>query len=660
MYLNQPYRSDGLIDPMIVEDESPVNSLCPSPSNPAAGYPPAAQSYLMQQQSNIMTMQDLAQLYDDLTQFSVKSKERTELIKEETALIKKDTALIKRDIAYLEKTLKELQLGKVLSADVAFSQAAFHAGHFTVIGTRGQPITLFTVPLDFLCHIVPEPAYGQEGYFLVRFRNRETHCIPSRYLSKPAKLLQALSAAAGEPVKTCSNPRKIGDLLAQTLAAVAPRRHLLYRYGWQKFQGSWLFYLCGDKIHCSQLPSEAGDLPQVMALTERDRGATLRSAQQIVKAFQVFPNASLSRILFLWWNASFLYTLLLSGNEASSPLPMGLCLLCQSGRTARCLEMLFRWYGDSTISLGDDLNVFSLRLGQRADQPLLIRDSICCKENETALVQALASGSVPAGNQTDAVLQLRAPVTLLSEGKSPLCCSPTFFTLEITDSDLCAEILPKFPDLISYQQDYFRGLARFVQQNPEQLQALMTREDLYGDSKDDQDFQLSANGIQVLSTLRCVRRFVQAYLTSLAPEKEAEQKIQSLLSGDDRSLLDALEESGTSQDDLTHVFLGIAGRKLRDGSLALVDIHSASDADPAETVYCSDKFYYFTLEAFRAICRDCHATTRTVLNSIAPLLEGTPYCSGSAMTRIPGDRRRTRAYQISRKHFRRPFVRSRI
>lgn len=660
MHLNQPYRSDGLIDPMIVEDESPVNSLCPSPSNPAAGNPPATQGYLMQQQSNVMTMQDLAQLYDDLTQFSVKSKERTELITEETAQVKKDTALIKRDIAYLEKTLKELQLGKVLSADVAFSQAAFHGGHFTVIGTRGQPITLFTVPLDFLCHIVPEPAYGQEGYFLVRFRNRETHCIPSRYLSKPAKLLQALSAAAGEPVKTCSNPRKIGDLLAQTLAAVAPRSPLLYRYGWQKFQGNWLFYLCGDKTHCGQLPSEVDDLPQIIALTEQDRGATLQSAEQIAKAFQVFPNTSLSRILFLWWNASFLYTLLLSGNKAAAPLPMGLCLLCQSGRTVRCLEMLFRWYGDSAISLGDDPKGFLHQLGHRADQPLLIRDSVCCKENETTLLHALASGSVPAGNQTDAVLQLRAPVTLLSEGKSPLCCSPNFFTLEITDSDLCAEILPKFPDLISYQQDYFRGLARFVQQNPEQLQALMSREDLYGDSKDDQDFQLSANGIQVLSTLRRVRNFVQAYLTSLAPEKEVEQKIQPLLSGDDRSLLDALEESGTSLDDLTHVFLGIAGRKLRDGSLALVEIHSASDAAPAETVYCSDKFYYFTLEAFRAICKDCHATTRTVLNSIAPLLEGTPYCSGSAMTRIPGDRRRTRAYQISRKHFRRPFVRSRL
>ena len=493
---------------------------------------------------------------------------------------------------------------------------------------------------------------------MVQFRNRETHCIPSRYLSKPAKLLQALSAAAGEPVKTCSNPRKIGGLLAQTLAAVAPRSPLLYCYGWQKFQGNWLFYLCGNKTHCGQLPSEVDDLPQIIALTEQDRGATLQSAEQIVKAFQVFSNASLSRILFLWWNASFLYTLLLSGNKAAAPLPMGLCLLCQSGRTVRCLETLLRWYGDSAISLGDGPKGFLHQLGQRADQPLLIRDSVCCKENETALVQALASGSVPAGNQTDIVLQLRAPVTLLSEGTSPLSCSPTFFTLEITDSDLCAEILPKFPDLISYQQDYFRGLVRFVQQNPQQLQALMSREELSGDSEDDQGYDLSANGIQVLSTLRRVRNFVQAYLTSLAPEKEVEQKIQPLLSEDDRSLLDALEESGTSQDDLTHVFLGIAGRKMRDGSLALVEIHSASDADPAETVYCSDKFYYFTLEAFRAICRDCHATTRTVLNSIAPLLEGTPYCSGSAMTRIPGDRRRTRAYQISRKHFRRPFVRS--
>lgn len=646
MHFNQPHQPNHLITPMLCEDDLQINSLYPSQSNPIAGYPPAMQGCLMQQPGYTMTGQCYVQPYNNLSLVS--------------ALLKLETAWTKRDIACLEREIKALQLDKARSADEAFSQATFHDGRFTVVGTRGQSITLCPIPLDFLCHILPEPAYGQEGYFLVRFRNRETHCIPGRYLAKPAKLLQALSAAAGESIKTCSNPRKIGGLLAQTLVAAATRIPLLYRYGWQKSQDNWLFYLCGGKTHCGQLPLDADALPQTMALTELDRGATLRSAAQIVKAFQVFQDTSLSQILFLWWNASFLYTLLLSGNEASSPLPMGLCLLCQSGRTARCLEMLFRWYGDSAISLGDDPKGFLHQLGQRADQPLLIRDSICCKENETALVQALASGSVPAGNQTNTVLQLRAPVTLLSEGKSPLCCSPTFFTLEITDQDLCTELLSTFPGLISYQPDYFRGLARFVQQNPEQLQALMTQEDLSGDSEDDQDFQLSANGIQVLSTLRRVRNFVQAYLTSLVPEKEAEQKIQPLLSGDDRSLLDALEESGTSQDDLTHVFLGIAGRKLRDGSLALVDIHSASDADPAETVYCSDKFYYFTLEAFRAICRDCHATTRTVLNSIAPLLEGTPYCSGSAMTRIPGDRRRTRAYQISRKHFRRPFVRTRI
>lgn len=127
--------------------------------------------------------------------------------------------------------------------------------------------------------------------------------------------------------------------------------------------------------------------------------------------------------------------------------------------------------------------------------------------------------------------------------------------------------------------------------------------------------------------------------------------------------MDALEDSSTSQDDLTHVFLGIASRKMVNASLQLVDIRKATDATvqaQPPVVYFNDKFYYFTLEAFRAICRDCHATTRAVLNSIAPLLEGAPYCSGSAMTRIPGDRRRTRAYQISRKHFYRPFVRSQI
>ena len=649
MHFYQPHQPNHLITPMLCEDDLQINSLYPSQSNPTAGYPPAMQGCLMQQPGYTMTGQCYVQPYNNLSLVS--------------ALLKLETAWTKRDIACLEREIKALQLDKARSADEAFSQATFHDGRFTVVGTRGQSITLCPIPLDFLCHILPEPAYGQEGYFLVRFRNRETHCIPGRYLAKPAKLLQALSAAAGESIKTCSNPRKIGGLLAQTLVAAATRIPLLYRYGWQKSQDNWLFYLCGGKTHCGQLPLDADALPQTMALTELDRGATLRSAAQIVKAFQVFQDTSLSQILFLWWNASFLYTLLLSGNEASSPLPMGLCLLCQSGRTARCLEMLFRWYGDSAISLGDDPKVFPLRLGQRADQPLLIRDSVCCKENETALLQALSSGSVPAGSQTDAVLQLRAPVTLLSEGKSPLCCSQNFFTMEITDQDLCTEILPKLPSLISYQQDYFRGLARFVQQNPEPLRTLMTREDTYVDFEDDEDYELSANGIQVLSTLRCVRSFLRAYLENLAPGKGLEQAILSLLSEDDYCLMDALEDSSTSQDDLTHVFLGIASRKMVNASLQLVNICQAVDAavqTQPPVVYFNDKFCYFTLEAFRAICRDCHATTRAVLNSIAPLLEGTPYCSGSAMTRIPGDRRRTRAYQISRKHFYRPFVRSQI
>lgn len=620
-------------------------------TNQAYSYP-SNPGYLTTEQSNAMMEQYFVQLYNDMTLATTAIKQRTNAIHAETSQIK-------LEIAYLERSLKTIQLDKALSTDEAFSQASFHDGHFTVIGTRGQPITLCSIPLDFLYHILPEPAYGQEGYFLVQFRNRGTHRIPDKYLSKPSKLLQALSAAAGEPIKTCSNPRKIGLLLAQALAATATRVPFLYRYGWLKLQDNWLFYLCGGKTHCNQLPADVDALPQTMVLTELDRGATLRSAEQIVQVFQIFQDASLSQILFLWWNVSFLYTLLTQGCEGVSPLPMGLCLLCQNGRTARCLEMLFRWYGDSAISLGDDPKVFSLRLGQRADQPLLIRDSICCKENETALLQALSSGSVSTGSQTDAVLQLRAPVTLLSEGKSPLSCNPNFLTQEITEQDLCTEILPKFPGLISYQQDYFRGLARFVQQNPELLRTLMTQEDTYGNSEDDQDYQLSANGVQVLSTLRCVRSFLRAYLENLAPGKELEQAILSLLSGDDRFLLDALEESSTSQDDLTHVFLGIASRKLRDGSLFPVDIRSASDAAvPAEAIYYNDKFYYFTLEAFRAICRDCHASTQTILNSIAPLLEGAPYCSGSAMTRIPGDRRRTRAYQISRKHFRRPFVRS--
>lgn len=82
------------------------------------------------------------------------------------------------------------------------------------------------------------------------------------------------------------------------------------------------------------------------------------------------------------------------------------------------------------------------------------------------------------------------------------------------------------------------------------------------------------------------------------------------------------------------MFLGIADRMLRDGSIQKVSIRKAVDSGadinaPDGVVYFDDRYYYFDTNAFRAICRGCHASTRTVLNSIRPLLEGTPIATAA-------------------------------
>ena len=121
-----------------------------------------------------------------------------------------------------------------------------------------------------------------------------------------------------------------------------------------------------------------------MILTELDHGATLRSVEQVVTMFEVFQNPGHAQVLFLWWNAAFLYTLLaeIGGADSDSALPMGLCLLCQGKHPRHCMETIFQWYGDPVISLGDDADRFQWRLGQRKDQPLLIKDDVTSVQNE--------------------------------------------------------------------------------------------------------------------------------------------------------------------------------------------------------------------------------------------------------------------------------------
>ncbi len=651
-----------LVDPFVYLEE-PKEPMCPSQGNSPnfSGSPyPTELGYVTKDQLDKQLADVLAESYNAATATVEFTKQVTNAIKAETAQVKLETAL-------LDKEMKSLRLDMAMAADAALSTIDIHNGRFSVIGSRGQTITLCDTPYICLYHIVPDAHYHQCGYFLIQFKDREVYSFPDSYLSKPSKLLPEVGAAAGKPIKTCSNERKIAGLLAQTLAAAAERRPFLYRYGWLEIPGGWLFQLCNGKTHCPKLPTIPEELPHTMILTELDHGATLRSVEQVITMFEVFKSPAIARTLFLWWHTSFLYTLLAEStdSENTSILPMGLCVLCQGKYPRYCMESIFQWYGDPMLSLGDELDQFKRRMGQRKDQPMLIKDDFVSVKNEEVLTQTLSSGSIPPVERNDEPLDLRAAVTLLSEGKTPLSCNPNFISLELTDQDISQNILPKLPALSRFSEDYFRGLAKFTQHNLDMLRMLLTDMPVCNSTGNDLDYELSSNGARVLATLRCVQKFIQEYLNDLAPSEDLARRIQNLLSEDDTYLLELLENSYTVNDNLTHVFLGVAQRKLQDGSIrkiSLRDVVATSSVPDAEDgiVYFDDKFYYFDIQAFRAICRDCHATTRTVLKSIAPLLEGTPYCDGSAMTRIPGVRSRTRAYQISSKHFKRSFVKSKI
>lgn len=104
---------------------------------------PANPGYVTKDQVDARVAELLVETYSVMAATNNFVKRQTDNAKSEIALLKEQTKL---EIALMEKSLKALQLDKTLAEDESLSQIDINKGRFTVIGKRGQTITLCDSP----------------------------------------------------------------------------------------------------------------------------------------------------------------------------------------------------------------------------------------------------------------------------------------------------------------------------------------------------------------------------------------------------------------------------------------------------------------------------------------------------------------------------------
>lgn len=399
--------------------------------------------------------------------------------------------------------------------------------------------------------------------------------------------------------------------------------------------------------------SHQGENPLELArpVAEVSPAVATVAAGQLTRMFQAICEPVLRWLLFTLFHAAFLFSLL---EPAGSVLPLGLCLYTRNPTLLTWLARLFCWYGDAPINLDDRPAEFARSLWNRKDQPAVVIDhhrTGNAVRNATVLEEVLATGKIPwkDGHREKAV-PLRAPVVILSDTISSLCCAPKLLTLDIQPADFDLELCRQQCEQSTVLQDYLQALASFTAAHWPELQEALRRGRVqvatFADAED-------RDTLSTAGTLLGTANFAEAfycfcgieYLSVPAEGEVPAEAVEELL---------VHAAASVSGMDVAGQFCQVAQRCLADGVFTICDADRDDSDRTKPIVYLIQEDYGFTTEAFRTICRRMSQSMPVIVRALVEegLLRGKRINATTAQTRIPvtgahGVARWTGVYRIA-------------
>lgn len=566
-------------------------------------------------------------------------------------------AMLQEAIQYATLETKNQQLAILHNKEVAYSSVVEHGGGLAVPGQTGTLKQLYKTGVAEVIYIIVDPLFQQENFYMVRANNGKTFCFPESFMINDRKFLGGMALLLGKPANIYTTGKKVAELVREYLIARARTVAHPYYSGWDIQDNNWFFRLRDNSTHAPQIPSTPEQIPQEIVFTDISKANTLAAAERIADMFQRFDENE-SNVLFLWWHLSFLHTILYSNRLVPA---MGLCICSQGPLSKLCLEKIFCWFGDETISLGCSLDQLRRMMIDRKDEPLILSDRNHKSGNCEFVHQVITEGQIPLKAGSELYTPLNSFVTLLSNGTSPLCCKNTFFTLEMDDNSWCDCDPSTIEALSGYIADYLRGFASYVQDHVDLLLNCLkegnkglNRYCLEG---------MTPEAFTTFTTLRGLRFFLRNWQKHLALNEQQAKPWNTFLQENNDFLVQLLNASSTVDDNLSSIFITVSKRMVEKGEIAKVSADYAPTtceikSTTGGTIYANSECWYFDRDAFSNVCRQCDAGTTTMVKSLSAnrFLSGPIASASTYMTRISvhdtdGDTHNLRVYAFEKKLF---------
>ncbi|MGM9618289.1 MAG: hypothetical protein ACI3W8_00410 [Oscillospiraceae bacterium] len=527
-----------------------------------------------------------------------------------------------------ERQRQQLQ-AKVLREEAYATAVTANQRTWTVTESN-RLVELLNAALTSAVRVEPRGPEEHPAYYVLCFSGKGAPVV----LDEPSylddrRLLHSLQIG-GVGVTIRRSTRTTAALLRQCISEKLSTFYADYYAGWQLTEQGPAFL----RFQAFSSHQTENFLELAHSAEEISPAASAVAAERLARTFQAIRAPALRWLLFGWFHAAFLFSLL---ESAGCALPLGLSLYVGEPALMDWLRQLFCWYEDEPINLDGRPAEFLRAMWSRKDQPAVVIDHHQTRNssgNAALLEEILSTGKVPwKQGRRETVVPLRAPVVVLSDTISSLCCSPGLVTLDIQAADFGLESCRQYSEQPPVQQDYLLALASFTASHWPELQQALRR----GRAQ-----AMTLTGVEerallsTAGTLLGAVDFAAAFFRFCgveSPFAPAEGEVAAEAIGE----LLSHAAANASGMDVAGQFCQLARRCLADGVFYVCDADRDDSDGEKPVVYRVRGDYGFPTEAFRLLCRRMTQSAPVIVRALAEagLLQGKRTNATTAQTRIP-------------------------
>ena len=523
--------------------------------------------------------------------------------------------------------LKQQQHMKMLKEEAYTNTFINGKGTYTTTES-GRYVELLDTAITSAFQLIPHGPVEHPVRYGLEFRGHKRLIILDRSDYLDDKLLIHNIQTAGIRVTTRRSLRTTAALIRHCISAVLVTVRADFYGGWKISDQGPVF------LRFQKFSSHQG--PQYLEVAQPTAEVTPVAATIVVKQFSQMLHAirspDLRWLLFAWFHASFLFSLL---RPSESALPLGLCLYTQEPLILQWMERLFCWYDDPIINLDDRPVAFSKAMWHRKDQPAVLIDhhqtENACR-NTLLLEEILATMMVAwKDGRRETTIPLQASVVVLCDTVSSLCCSPKFLTLDIQAEDLDLNLCRRQLEQAPVHYDYLQALASYTTAHWSQLQEFLRQGQTQA-----ADFATTADILTEAGTLLGVVRFAETFCRFYGEDDMPALVNRGMTLEAIQALFDQMAPS-ISRIDAAYQFCRIAQRCMAAGIFSICDTDRDDSDGSSLVVYLIGEDYGFPSAAFRAICRYMSQSTPVIAQALseAGFLRGKQTNKTTVQTRIP-------------------------